>query len=482
MSTPVQTSLTGLKAFTVKLVGIIAGARHIPASTGEGHNVLTKQAYTLLGEIIQEHEKGDYIPGILASCSKELMRVHSMTPLVWPNQHSIGHDDPQVSRHTWCNKIRAWEALGDHSCDLPVVPDLSTGSLTVNLSSPVPVPPPAPDLLSAPVLPFPPSIAGTSGTITSEFQDKGKGKAVAINLELEVQGSRKRKSPMISGHSSQPPKSLVIESEDEEDTIVQPISCGVPEVILPQLSTIVVRTPQLPYSPGSSKKQYFGPALMTAGSHSEVTKSPISCPEVMATSGSHLEVVEPTNDTTSTLDGEPPAILTFDITIPSPMTVPSSSFVVPHAVLDVPILDLHSMAITIRDGVARMVRLIPYNTSMRASGARWSTSTLHFHFQTHLPMQHPPLSMSPLPSALPNLINLDMGVMEPTLFKVEDGSDMVGLMFEHNQVQPEGPQLSSEIMDPDDPGNLFPEYNSVSKEVDIEVKAGPSGEEVEMAT
>ncbi|KAG1764988.1 hypothetical protein EDD22DRAFT_881652, partial [Suillus occidentalis] len=260
MSTPVQTSLAGLKGSTLKLVGIIAGARLIPAGTGEAHNVLTKQATTLLGEIVREHEKGDYIPGIVASCSKELLRVRPMTPRVWPNWHSIGHDDPRVSKHAWCNKIRAWEVLGDHSCDLSVVPDPSTGPLTVDLPSPAPVPPPAPVIPSAPVLPSPPGISGTSGPQTSEFRDKGKGKAVAVDLALEVEGSRKRKSPMISGHSSQPPKSAMksrkcakstrpvksapdVESEDEEDTIVQPISRGVPEVVLPQLSTIVVRTP-----------------------------------------------------------------------------------------------------------------------------------------------------------------------------------------------------------------------------------------------
>jgi hypothetical protein len=66
--------------------------------------------------------------------------------------------------------------------------------------------------------------------------------------------------------------------------------------------------------------------------------------------------------------------------------------------------------------------------------------------------------MSPLPSTLPNLINLDMGVMEPTPLKVEDASDMVGLMFEPSQVQPEDPQSSGEIVIPDDPGNLFPEF------------------------
>ncbi|KAG1717403.1 hypothetical protein EDD22DRAFT_856184, partial [Suillus occidentalis] len=335
MSTPVQPSLAGLKASTLKLVGIIASARHIPAGTGETHNVLAKQAYTFVGEIVREHEKGDYIPGILASCSKELLRVHSMTPQVWPNWHSIGHDNPWVSKHAWRNKVHAWEALGDHSCDLSVVPDLSTSPLTVDLPSPAPVPPPVPVIPSAPVLPSPPGIAGTSGTQTSKFRDKGKGKAVAVDLAPEVEGSRKRKSPMISGHSSQPPKSamksrkrakstrpvksaLDVESEDEEDTIVQPILHGVPEVILPQLSTIVVRTPQLPRSPGSPKKQNFGPASKTASSHPEVSKSPISCPEATATSSSRPEVAEPTDDTAGTSDGEPPAIPTFDITVPGP--------------------------------------------------------------------------------------------------------------------------------------------------------------------
>jgi hypothetical protein len=90
--------------------------------------------------------------------------------------------------------------------------------------------------------------------------------------------------------------------------------------------------------------------------------------------------------------------------------------------------------------------------------------------------------MSPLPSALPTLINLDIGVMETTPLKVEDGSDMVGLMFEPSQVQPEGPQSSGTLVCPDNPANLFPEYNSADEEMDVEVKAGPSVEEVEMAT
>ncbi|KAG2335893.1 hypothetical protein BDR05DRAFT_1006352 [Suillus weaverae] len=163
-----------------------------------------------------------------------------MTPRVWPNWHSIGHDDPRVSKHTWRNKVRAWEVLGDNSCDLHVVPNPSTGPLTVDLPSPpiplsAPVLPSPPIPPSTPVLPSPPIVAGSSSQTMSEFRDKGKGKEVAVDIEPEVEGSRKRKSPMISGHSSQPPKSvmkgrkrvkstrpvkskLIVESEDDEDT------------------------------------------------------------------------------------------------------------------------------------------------------------------------------------------------------------------------------------------------------------------------
>ncbi|KAG1761131.1 hypothetical protein EDD22DRAFT_897941 [Suillus occidentalis] len=603
MSTPVQTSMAGLKGSTLKLVGIIAGARLIPAGTGEAHNVLTKQATTLLGEIVWEHEKGDYIPGIVASCSKELLRVCPMTPRVWPNWHSIGHDDPRVSKHTWRNKICAWEVLGDHSCDLSVVPDPSTSPLTVDLPSPAPVPPPAPVIPSTPVLPSPPGISSTSGPQTSEFQDKGKGKAVAVNLAPEVEGSRKRKSPMISGHSSQPPKSAMksckraksapdVELEDEEDTNLQPISRGVPEVVLPQLSTIVVRTPQLPRLPGSPKKQNFGPASQT--------------------SGSRPEVVKPTDDTAGASDGEPPAIPPIDITVPGPVSTALNSLssvhswipqnnpcyycvkedwhcetrvdrrtghpclsclwcatkkikchpvfvgsppkrtcsrtpapapstgpvclavqdpdsksiscpccdytqdhcqedacpcpcpchscaTVPRTALDVSMPDLHSMAIAIRDGAACIAIL---EACVREQDGKIDTlQRLHESLRCQVVDRHPsfplpdspanatmlldqsvpPPSMSPLPSALPNLINLDMEVMEPTPLKVEDASDMVGLVFEPSQVQPEGPQSSGEIVIPDDPGNLFPDYNSVSEEMDVEVKAGTSDEEVEMA-
>ncbi|KAG2094671.1 uncharacterized protein F5147DRAFT_763865 [Suillus discolor] len=659
MSTPVQSLLANLKASTAQLVGIIAGARHIPAGSVDVQLALTKQVTTLLADIIRAHEKGEYIPGIVVSCSKELMRVCSMTPRALPNWHSIGHDDPRVARHAWRKQVHAWEVLGDNSCDLPVVPNPSTGPLTVNLLSP-PVPSPTPVPSPAPVIPSPPIVTGPSSKTGTEFRDKGKGKAVSVDLEPEVGGSNKRKSPMISGHSSQPPKSAMkghkrvkstrlpkskpfVESEDDEDPIVQPISGRVPEVVLPQLSTIVVRTPQLPRSPGSPKKQSFGPASLTAGRRPEVMESPVSHPEARATSGSRPEVEESSDDTSSASDGDPLANTTFDITIPglnnpchycikedwpcatrfdkrtnlpclscircstkkikcnpaslgsppkrirgrsttgrtrsktsapAPSTAPSpslsrartrsqsrgpsrtpaipaattpqvqsrgrsktittkktpapapapapapvrsSSFAVPCAALDVPMPDLHSMAIAIQDGAAHIAIL---EARVQEQDAKIDTlQHLHESLRRTVVDRHPSFSLPdtpadatilldqsgphpsilPLPSALSNLIDLDISVMQPTPLTVEDGSAMVGLMVEPTQVQPEGPQSSGEIMLPDEPGNLLPEssgnivvpnepgnllpeYDSSDEELDVEGKVDLPGEEVEMAT
>ncbi|KAG1875990.1 hypothetical protein C8R48DRAFT_768833 [Suillus tomentosus] len=166
MSTPVQSSLAGLKASTAQLVGIIASTQHIPAGTVDVHLALTKQVTTLLGDIIRAHEKGDYIPGIVASCSKELMRVRSRTPGCCPTGTALAMMTP-----------RCRDTPGRHWV------------MTVNLPSP-PVPPPAA------VLPSPPIVAGNV--------------TIAVGLEPEVGRSSKRKSPMSSGHSSQPSKSAMI--------------------------------------------------------------------------------------------------------------------------------------------------------------------------------------------------------------------------------------------------------------------------------
>jgi hypothetical protein len=88
--------------------------------------------------------------------------------------------------------------------------------------------------------------------------------------------------------------------------------------------------------------------------------------------------------------------------------------------------------------------------------------------------------MSPSESALPPLIDLSMAGMEPTSLTFEDTSVIQGLMFEPSQFQPEGPQTSSEIVDPGDPGNLVPEYNPDDMDVEVNVKA--SGKHVDIST
>ncbi|KAG1723794.1 hypothetical protein EDD22DRAFT_961923 [Suillus occidentalis] len=496
--------------------------------------------------------------------------------------------------------------LSDNSCNLPVIPNLSTSPLTVDLPSPSLVPPPTPVLPSTPVIPSPPGIAGTSGTTTFEFQDKGKGKAVAVDLAPEVKGSQKRKSPMIFGHSFQSPKSAmksckcakssqlvklvpVVESEDEEDTIVQPISCGVLAVILPQLSTIVVRMPQLPHSPGSPKKHNFGPASMTASSRPEVMISSISYPEAMAppaviwrsssplkilpvlrmgnlllfpplisqflaqttptiivprkigparlvwigglTTPAYLHLVCLEEDQMSAcIYGNPsqtyqspsasqsrvqthsqsrglsctlaiPAATTPKVqscgcskTItgrktPSPthqlITVLSSSVAVPCAALDVSMPDLHSMAIAIRDGAAHITILEAH--VQEQNGKIDTLQCLHESLQRQVVDWHPSF---PLPDSPANAtFLLHQSVPPPPCHPSPPHFPTSSIWtweswnpLPSSQVQPEGPQSSSKIAIPDDLGNLFPEYNSVSEEMDVEVKAGTSGEGVEMAT
>ncbi|KAG1826501.1 hypothetical protein EV424DRAFT_1537407 [Suillus variegatus] len=413
----------------------------------------------------------------------------------------------------------------------------------------------------APVLPSPPSnIAGLSGKMTSEFWDKGKGKVVAVDLEPEVEGSSKRKSPMISGHSSQPPKSamksrkcvkstqlaklkLFVESEDDEEIIVQPISCGVPEVVLPQLSTIVVRMPQLPRSPGSPKKQSFGPPSLTAGSCPGVVKSPISHLKAPATSGSRPEVVESSDDTSSTLDGEPPANPTFDITIPGPNN--PCHYCIKKDWPCATCLDKrssHPCLSCIRYSTKK-IKCNPVSLGSPPKHTQGKSTTSWTHSKT--PAAAPSNALSPLhqshgpsrtpaipaattpqvqshgcsktitakntPAALnvpmPDLHSMaitiwdgaahiaileacvrkqddmiDTLVMEPTPLTVEDKSAMVGLMVEPTQVQPEGPQSSGKTVVLDEPGNLLPEYNSSDEEMDVGVEVERPGEEVEMAT
>ncbi|KAG2030393.1 hypothetical protein BDR03DRAFT_987116 [Suillus americanus] len=207
-----------------------------------------------------------------------------MVPKVWPDWHSIRYDDPRILKHAWYPKALAWKALGDPTFDLPTAAPPSTGPIPVNLPSPA----------------IPASnIAGPSTNPIPKSQDKGKGKAVFPDPEPEAEGSKKRKSPLISGLSSQPLESAMkshkhqrsghlVKSEDDEDSVVQPLLHGVPEVILPWLSTIVARMPNLPRSPRAPTKKPFGPARVIAGSHPAVMEPsqptpepPVQAPPVM---------------------------------------------------------------------------------------------------------------------------------------------------------------------------------------------------------
>ncbi|KAG1801082.1 uncharacterized protein BJ212DRAFT_1487834 [Suillus subaureus] len=409
-----------------------------------------------------------------------------------------------------------------------------------------------------------------------DMTDKGKGKAIDADPEPEVEGSQKRKSPMISGLSSQLPKSAMkthkcvksscwvmskplVDSEDEEDVGIQPFSGGVLDVILPQLSN-------LPRSPQVLTKKPFGPATVIASSHLAVIKpsqptpeSPVEAPPVInggdiliprpvctklnwdcatqldkrtrnpLTMGTLLKCVCESSTTWNTRSRTPskapskapPAsqskarthsqshgksgtpgvaavttpktqtcghsktITAVKAPAPAPahkspnsaVPAPAPGLAVPAAALDLPMLDLHAMAIAIRDGTARIAIL---ETRVAEQDGKIDTlQCLHEGLRHKIIDQHPafplpkppanatsllldqsiPPSMSPSTSALPPLIDLLIGEMMPAPLKFEDASAIEGLLFEYNQVvQPEVPDMSSEIVDLGDPGNLVPEY------------------------
>ncbi|KAG2029174.1 hypothetical protein BDR03DRAFT_1050054 [Suillus americanus] len=274
MSTPVDNSLTNLKASTGQIMAIISAAQQIPP--GPSHSALGKQA-----DVVKEYGSGDGpLPSLIISCSKELLCVRNMVPKVWPDWHSIGCDDPCILRHAWYPKALAWKALGNPTFDLPTAAPPSTGPIPVNLPSPA---------ISAS------NVAGPSTNPIPESRDKGKGKAVFPDPEPVAEGSKKRKSPLISGPSSQPPKyamkshkrqrsgrllksKRIVESEDDDDSVIQDAQFA-----------------SLPQSPDEKP---FGPARVIAGSH----------PAVM----------EPSQPTPEPPVQAPPVMPVVDILIPGP--------------------------------------------------------------------------------------------------------------------------------------------------------------------
>ncbi|KAG2134395.1 uncharacterized protein EDB93DRAFT_1107312 [Suillus bovinus] len=184
---------------------------------------------------------------------------------------------------------------------------------------------------------------------------------------------------------------------------------------------------------------------------------------------------------------------------PAPAPVPSSTSGVPRLALDVPMLDLHAMAMVIQEGAARIAAL---EERVVEQDAKIDTlKCLHEVLRREIILRHPtfplpdaqgdatsfllhqpvPLAMSTPTSALPPLIDLSMEGMEPNPPNLQDESAIDGLIFELNQIHPEVSQTPGEIVKPDDPGNLFPEYDSI-EEMDVQVKGEPSGEDVDMTT
>ncbi|KAG1743980.1 uncharacterized protein EDB91DRAFT_1080810 [Suillus paluster] len=561
MSTPAETSFAELKAITRQIVDIVRTAQLLPP--GNSHLALKAQVTELVAKAIRDHEDAPCIPGIVLSCSKELLHVRKMSP----------------------------QALGDQTFNLPLEAPKSPDTVVIDLPSP-------------PVITG--SIASpSSGTIAKSWEnrkDKGKGKALDADPEPEADGSRKRKLPLISGPSSQLPKSAMksrkraksacvvksaefVESEDEPED--KPAAQGGPVVLVHRLTSV---------SPWVPKKRPFGPAKVIAGRRADVTghtdltsNTPVATPVVAPTvidgpAGSCPEVVEDLDSTsntpTVTLVMMPTVITTDDILIPGPMkqpmlglqqrgvalhhpfrqedwerlsllcflqhkegkvffhhpwkstetvagqpcgvagstsagaagtaTIASSSACMPRAALNVPIPDLHSMAMSIHDSAGHIKAL---EDLVAEQGRRINTLTrLHESLRCETMEHHPSFPLpttpaiatsllldqsvtgttSPSQSALPPLIDLSMAVMEPTPSKIKDPSAIKGLTFEPSQVQlalnpSPTPPTAGDIVVPDDPHNLVPEYDSADDmdvEVKVEVEGGDEGHlgKVEMST
>ncbi|KAG1722432.1 hypothetical protein EDB19DRAFT_1916687 [Suillus lakei] len=94
------------------------------------------------------------------------------------------------------------------------------------------------------------------------------------------------------------------------------------------------------------------------------------------------------------------------------------------------------------------------------------------------PLPDPPANATTM--FLDQSISMD-GAHTPT---PEDASAIEGLVFEDNVVHPKDPHTSGEHVDPGNPGNLVPEYDSAD-DMDVEVKVEevkvePSSEETDM--
>ncbi|KAG1727575.1 uncharacterized protein EDB91DRAFT_1253836 [Suillus paluster] len=331
MSTAAETSFAELKAITRQIVDIVCMAQLLPP--GNSHLALKAQVTEQVAKAVRDHEDAPCILGIVLSCSKELLCIRQVSPQDSPDWHSISHNDCCLQRHSWRHKVSAWEALGDQTFDLPVDAPKSPDTVVVDLPSP----PVIAGSIASPLF-------STINESREKHKDKGKGNVLDADLEHEVDGSRKRKSPLISGPFSQPPKSAMksrkraksarvvksaefVESEDEH--VDKPAAQGGPVILVHSLTSV---SPQIP------KKRPFGPVNVIARRHADVagqtdstSNTPMVTPVVAPTvingpAGSPLEVVEHSdlvsNTPAVTPDVAPTVINTDDILIPGPMKQP----------------------------------------------------------------------------------------------------------------------------------------------------------------
>ncbi|KAG1870783.1 hypothetical protein F4604DRAFT_1681659 [Suillus subluteus] len=499
MSAPVQTSLASLKAATAQLVDIISGARHIPAGTGEAHLALTAKATTLVGAIVRDFQNGPYMPGVVASCSKELLRHRPRRPpgvqtcLAFSSPGSGGEQEAQVpfdfGSALRTSKVRhevsqAGQVNSHVKSSLVVESEDDDDAIIKPISSGVPevVLPRSSTIIKQAFGPA----SLTAGVVRRFWKPPA---VIPPPLVIPLQFLH-----LILPFLAQTTPAIIAPKRIGPAKVVWTRGQALPVCLasaVPPRSSNVNLHPWDPRPHGLAVESVSWPIPSSGHPCSSLTRGPVtwSQEDQQCKEGCYSFPCPCPCPCPAPAPAPAPALA------PAPPAIVSSSSRVPPAALDVPMPDLHSMAIAIRDGAARIALL---ETRVREQDDKIDTlQRLHESLRRKVVDRHPsfPLpdspapatflldqsitpSMSPLPSALPNLINLDMGVMEPSSLKVEDASDMVGLIFEPSPVQPDGPQPSSKIEDPDDPGNLVPEYNSVSEEMDVEVKDETSGEHI----
>ncbi|KAG0691506.1 hypothetical protein DFH29DRAFT_1010900 [Suillus ampliporus] len=355
-----------------------------------------------------------------------------MTPKVWPNWHSIGYDDPRLMKHSWHSKVIAWEALGDRT--------LICQSLLLLLTGPIPVDLPSPPVVAS-------NVPGSSTNPTTEYRDKGKaGFAWSAG-----------------GHPS-------------------------------PLSKIVARTPNSPRSPQVPTKKPSALPWRFPGSRPAVVEpsqptpdSPVEAPAVIE--AGDILIPGPNNPCHACNKLEWPCATRFDKRTRSPcmscvycstkkIKCISATLGSPPTCTRAPSTTQRARSRTpskapSKAPPASQLKARTCSQSCGLSGTPAVTAVTTPKTQTHGRSKTITAIKAPAPAP---------ARMSPTPTKFEDASAIEGLLFESNEVvDPEGPHTSGKNVDPGDPGNLVPEYDS-DDDMDVEVKVEVKVEDTDMAT